>query len=66
MAFCAAMAPQQTASMQRDVMSGKPSELESMIGVLVRFGVELGVATPVFRFFYAALLPQERSARSSR
>jgi 2-dehydropantoate 2-reductase len=64
MAFCAAMEPQQTASMQRDVMSGKPSELESMIGVLVRFGVELGVQTPVFQFFYAALLPQERRARN--
>jgi 2-dehydropantoate 2-reductase len=64
LAFCAAMEPQQTASMQRDVMSGKPSELESMIGVLVRFGVELGVQTPVFQFFYAALLPQERRARN--
>lgn len=64
MAFCAAMEPQQTASMQRDVMSGKPSELESMIGVLVRFGIELGVQTPVFQFFYAALLPQERRARN--
>jgi 2-dehydropantoate 2-reductase len=64
LAFCAAMEPQQTSSMQRDVMSGKPSELESMIGVLVRFGAELGVPTPAFRFFYAALLPQERRARN--
>jgi 2-dehydropantoate 2-reductase len=65
MAFCAAMEPQQTASMQRDVMSGKPSELESMIGVMVRFGAELDVATPIFRFFYSALLPQERRARGA-
>jgi len=63
MAFCDNMAPQQTASMQRDVMEGKPSELESMIGVLVRFGAELHVPTPTFRFFYAALLPQEHKAR---
>lgn len=66
MAFCDAMTPQQTASMQRDVMDGKPSELESMIGVLVRFSAESGAPAPTFRFFYAALLPQERRARSSR
>jgi hypothetical protein len=29
----------------------------------VRFGAELGVPTPAFQFFYAALLPQERKAR---
>lgn len=62
LAFCDAMTPGQTASMQRDIMDGKPSELESLIGVLVRLGAELGVPTPVFRFFYAALLPQERRA----
>lgn len=64
MAFCDNLAPGQTASMQRDIMDGKPSELESIIGVLARLGAELGVPTPVFRFFYAALLPQELRARS--
>lgn len=63
LAFCDAMAPEQTASMQRDVMEGKPSELESMIGVMVRLGAGLGVPTPIFGFFYAALLPQERKAQ---
>lgn len=62
LAFCDAMAPGQTASMQRDIMDGKPSELESLIGVMVRLGAELGVPVPAFRFFYAALLPQERRA----
>lgn len=66
MAFCDAMAPEQTASMQRDVMDGKPSELESLIGVMVRLGEELGVPTPAFRFFYAALLPQERRVTGTR
>ena len=66
MAFCDAMAAEQTASMQRDVMDGKPSELESLIGVMVRFGDALGVPTPAFRFFYAALLPQEMRARRGR
>jgi len=63
MTFCANMAPGQTASMQRDVLDGKPSELESIIGVVVRLGAELGVPTPIFRFFYGALLPQENRAR---
>ncbi len=62
LAFCDAMAPSQTASMQRDILDGKPSELESIIGIMVRLGAELGVPTPVFRFFYAALLPQEQRA----
>jgi 2-dehydropantoate 2-reductase len=63
MAFCDAMAPAQTASMQRDVLEGKPSELESIIGIMVRLGEELVVPVPAFRFLYAALLPQERRAR---
>lgn len=63
MAFCNAMAPGQTASMQRDIMEGKPSELESLIGIMVRLGASLGVPTPIFRFCYAALLPQERKAQ---
>lgn len=59
-AFCNALTPNITASMQRDILDGKPSEIESIIGLVVRRGAELGVATPIFRFFYAALLPQER------
>lgn len=64
MAFCANMAPGQTASMQRDIMDGKPSELESLIGVMVRLAADLGAPVSVFRFLYASLLPQERQARS--
>jgi len=65
MAFCDAMAPAQTASMQRDVLDGKPSELESIVGVMVRLGEELAVPAPAFRFCYAALLPQEKRARAN-
>jgi 2-dehydropantoate 2-reductase len=64
-AFCDALAPHITASMQRDVLEGKPSELESMIGVIVRKGEQLGVPVPNFRFFYASLLPQERAASAT-
>jgi 2-dehydropantoate 2-reductase len=66
MAFCDAMAPAQTASMQRDILEGKPSELESIIGVMVQLGEELAVEVPAFRFLYAALLPQERQTLSAR
>ena len=64
-AFIDNLTPLQIASMQRDVLDGRPSELESMIGAVVRFGAELGVPTPAFGFFYAALLPQERRARKT-
>ncbi|HKI64882.1 MAG TPA: 2-dehydropantoate 2-reductase [Burkholderiales bacterium] len=53
-----------TASMQRDVMAGRPSELEAWNGAVVRFGAEAGIETPVHRFTYHALLPMERRARA--
>lgn len=59
-----ALAADATASMQRDVAAGKPSELESQIGSIVRIGAEHAVPTPVHCFMYAALLPSERIARS--
>jgi 2-dehydropantoate 2-reductase len=62
-AFCDGLAPHITASMQRDVLDGKPSELESLVGVMVRKGQALDVPTPHFAFFYASLLPQERAAQ---
>lgn len=60
-----ALAPASTASLQRDVMEGKPSELEAQLGAIVRLGEASGVATPVTRLVYHALLPQERRARDS-
>jgi 2-dehydropantoate 2-reductase len=57
------MAPDATSSLQRDVMSGKPSELDAQLGAAVRLGRERGVATPVLETLYQVLLPQERMAR---
>lgn len=57
-----AMAPESTASMQRDIMEGKPSELEGQLGAVVRLAAESGVAVPVTSFIYGCLLPQERKA----
>ncbi len=64
LAFVDSMPKEGTASMQRDVAEGRPSEVEGIIGSLVRFGKESGVATPAAAFVYAALLPQERRARA--
>ncbi len=55
--------PQSTASLQRDVMEGRPSELEAQIGAVVRFGQEADVATPQHAFIYRSLLPLELQAR---
>jgi len=57
------IAPAVIPSMQRDVMDGRPSELESQSGAVVRLGREAGVETPVHAFIYASLLPQELKAR---
>jgi 2-dehydropantoate 2-reductase len=52
-----------TASLQRDMMEGKPSELEAQNGTVVKFGKLLGVPTPINDFIYNCLLPQEKRAR---
>ncbi|WP_372744111.1 ketopantoate reductase family protein [Lutibacter sp.] len=52
-----------TASLQRDIMEGKPSELEAQNGTVVKFGKQLGVPTPINDFIYYCLLPQEKRAR---
>ncbi|HEY7355421.1 MAG TPA: 2-dehydropantoate 2-reductase [Ktedonobacterales bacterium] len=54
-----------TASMQRDIMAGRPSELEYQNGAVVRLGQEVGVATPVNALIYHSLLPQELRARGN-
>jgi 2-dehydropantoate 2-reductase len=52
-----------TASMQRDIMDGRPSELEQQNGAIARLGRAAGVPVPVNAFLYACLLPAERRAR---
>lgn len=58
-----AMQEQATSSMQRDVIEGKPSELEYLSGAVVRLAREANVPAPTHEFLYAALLPAERLAR---
>lgn len=52
-----------TASLQRDILAGKPSELEAQNGTIVKLGKELGVPTPTNSLIYNCLLPQENRAR---
>lgn len=63
MAFVDSLPPEGTSSMQRDILAGKPSELESWNGAVVRLGRQVGVDTPLHDFLYRSLLPQERRAR---
>lgn len=53
-----------TASLQRDIMERKPSELESQVGAVHKMGKELGVPTPINSFIYHCLIPQEKIARN--
>ncbi|MFL1894704.1 ketopantoate reductase family protein [Aquimarina sp. 2-A2] len=53
-----------TASTQRDIMEGRPSELENFNGFIVREGERLGVPTPVNSFIYYCLMPMEKKARA--
>ena len=55
--------PNTTASMQRDIMEGRPSELDNFNGYIVRTGKQLHISTPVNAFTYYCLLPQEKKAR---
>ncbi len=57
--------PEGIASMQRDILAGRPSELEAQSGAVVRLGTGAGVPTPVHRLLYHTLLPQEEVARAS-
>ena len=57
--------PDMLASMQKDIMAGRPSELESQTGALVRMARAADVAVPVHEFIYASLLPMEKMARGN-
>lgn len=66
LAFIDASALDIRPSMQRDLESGRTSELESLIGVVVRMGNQHGVLTPVMRLAYALLKPAHLKATSNQ
>ena len=55
-----------TMSLQRDMMEGKPSELENFNGYIVRQGDKHGIETPVNDFIYYSLRPMEEKVRDAR
>ena len=54
-----------TASMQRDFMEGRPSELQNFNGYIVEQGKQLHIATPINKFTYHSLLPMEKAVRAN-
>jgi len=52
-----------TASMHRDIVAGRTSELYELIGAVVRLGAAAQIATPVSAELFAELEPLERRAR---
>ncbi len=52
-----------TSSLSRDIIEGKPSELEYQNGSVVRLADKMAVDVPVNRFIYSSLLLAERRAR---
>ncbi len=63
LAFLDTLPPEGTTSLQRDIAEGRPSELESWNGAVVRLARESGISAPFHTFVYSSLLPQERVAR---
>ena len=55
MAGVEALPEDATSSMQRDIAAGKPSELESQTGAVVRLAREAGVPAPTHEFIYETL-----------
>ena len=53
--FLDGLAPESTSSMQRDIRDGRPSELESLSGAVVRLGRERRIETPVHAELYENL-----------
>ncbi|WP_316667480.1 2-dehydropantoate 2-reductase [uncultured Propionibacterium sp.] len=55
MDFARAQPPSSTASLHRDLAAGRPSELETQTGAIVRCGDEAGVPVPLHELMYEVL-----------
>ena len=65
MAAINALPEEATSSMQRDIAAGKPSELESQNGAVVRLARETGVEVPTHKVIYETLRHSEEKSRST-
>ena len=52
-----------TTSMAKDMMEGRPSELDAAIGNIVKLGIEKDVDVSLNNLIYNTLLLQENQAR---
>jgi len=57
--------PNSTTSMQRDLVRGRPSELDAQNGAVVRLAHDVELDTPVNRFFLFGLRSLELRARGA-
>jgi 2-dehydropantoate 2-reductase len=63
LAFIDTVPETSTASLQRDIASGHPSELDNLTGAGVRLAAQVDVVAPTLSFLLAALTPLEQRAR---
>jgi 2-dehydropantoate 2-reductase len=63
LAYLDALAPDATTSLQRDILAGRPSELDDWSGALLRYAAAAGLEAPLHQLIHAALTPQETAAR---
>ena len=63
MAFIDSMPSDVIPSMQRDILEGRPSELDALVGAILRKGEEVNIPTPLSSLIYQSLSPQELRAR---
>ena len=66
LAYVDSLPDEATASMQRDMLAGRPSELEAQSGAVCGWLGARAWRPPVHDFIYASLLPQELRARGDR
>jgi len=65
LALSDAATPGTTVSLHRDIAAGRPSELESQVGFIVRLADKAGVRLRALDVLYAALVPLDILARKS-
>jgi 2-dehydropantoate 2-reductase len=65
MALLEGMPANSTTSMQRDLVRGRPSELDAQNGAVVRLAYEVGLDMPLNRFFVYGLRSLELRARGA-
>jgi 2-dehydropantoate 2-reductase len=64
--FARKLQPEMRSSLAHDLERGNRLEVDTLMGTVVRYGAEVGVATPLNSAIYACLLPHHRRALAAR